>query len=38
VMHEPFTSFDVFLPKILAGERIVESDMTRLGYGGLRKC
>jgi molybdenum cofactor synthesis domain-containing protein len=38
VMHEPFTSFDVFLPRILAGERIGESDMTRLGYGGLRKC
>ena len=38
VMHEPFTSFDVFLPRILAGERIEERDMTRLGYGGLRKC
>lgn len=38
VMHEPFTSFDVFLPRILAGERIEEQDMTRLGYGGLRKC
>lgn len=38
VMHEPFTSFDVFLPRILAGERIEEADMTRLGYGGLRKC
>lgn len=38
VMHEPFTSFDVFLPRILAGERIVPADMTRLGYGGLRKC
>lgn len=38
VMHEPFTSFDVFLSRILAGERIVASDMTRLGYGGLRKC
>jgi molybdenum cofactor synthesis domain-containing protein len=38
VMHEPFTSFDVFLPRILAGERIVASDMTRLGYGGLRTC
>ncbi|MGN7470910.1 molybdopterin-binding protein [Brevibacillus sp. SAFN-007a] len=37
VMHEPFTSFDVCLPRILAGERIVASDMTRLGYGGLRK-
>ncbi|MET3291719.1 UNVERIFIED_CONTAM: molybdenum cofactor synthesis domain-containing protein [Brevibacillus sp. OAP136] len=38
VMHEPFTSFDVFLPRILVGERIVAEDMTRLGYGGLRKC
>ena len=38
VMHEPFTSFDVFLPRILAGERIEEQDMTRLGYGGLRTC
>jgi len=38
VMHEPFTSFDVFLPRILAGEKIAEQDMTRLGYGGLRKC
>lgn len=38
VMHEPFTSFDVFLPRILAGERIEALDMTRLGYGGLRKC
>ncbi|GAA4724763.1 molybdopterin-binding protein [Brevibacillus fulvus] len=37
VMHEPFTSFDVFLPRILAGERIEAADMTRLGYGGLRK-
>ncbi|NGQ96069.1 molybdopterin-binding protein [Brevibacillus sp. SYP-B805] len=38
VMHEPFTSFDVFLPRILAGERIEEKDITRLGYGGLIKC
>jgi molybdenum cofactor synthesis domain-containing protein len=38
VMHEHFTSFDVFLPRILAGERIEAADMTRLGYGGLRKC
>lgn len=37
VMHEPFTSFDLFLPRILAGERIEEKEMTRLGYGGLRK-
>lgn len=38
VMHEPFTSFDVFLPRLLVGERITSQDMTRLGYGGLRKC
>ncbi|TPG70691.1 molybdopterin-binding protein [Brevibacillus laterosporus] len=38
VMHEPVTSFDVFLPRILCGEHIQECDMTRLGYGGLRKC
>ncbi len=38
VMHEPFTSFDVFLPKILIGERITVEDITQLGYGGLRKC
>lgn len=38
VMHEPFTSFDVFLPRLLLGERITAADMTRLGYGGLRKC
>lgn len=38
VMHEPFTSFDVFLPRILTGEKIEQPDMTRLGYGGLRKC
>ncbi|MBO8164073.1 MAG: molybdopterin-binding protein [Brevibacillus sp.] len=38
VMHEPFTSFDVFLPRLLIGERIVEQEITRLGYGGLRNC
>ncbi|WP_420897778.1 molybdopterin-binding protein [Brevibacillus marinus] len=36
VMHEPFTSFDVVLPRLLIGERITEQDITRLGYGGLR--
>ncbi len=38
VMHEPFTSFDVFLPRILVGERITAEDITRLGYGGLYNC
>ena len=26
VMHDPFTSFDVFLPRILAGEKIREPE------------
>lgn len=38
VMHEAYTSFDVFLPRVLIGERITESDITRLGYGGLNHC
>ncbi|UFJ40964.1 molybdopterin-binding protein [Brevibacillus humidisoli] len=38
VMHEPLTSFDVFLPRLLIGERITEQEITRLGYGGLRNC
>jgi molybdenum cofactor synthesis domain-containing protein len=38
VMHEKFTSFDVFLPRILLGEKITEKDITSLGYGGLLHC
>jgi molybdenum cofactor synthesis domain-containing protein len=38
VMHDPFTSFDVFLPRILAGEEIEEKDITSLGYGGFHSC
>ncbi len=38
VMHDPYTSFDVFLPRILAGEKIVERDITSLGYGGYHSC
>ncbi|HJV45458.1 MAG TPA: molybdopterin-binding protein [Bacillota bacterium] len=38
VMHDPYTSFDVFLPKILAGEVIHETDITSLGYGGFHAC
>lgn len=38
VMHDPYTSFDVLLPRICAGERIVRSDITELGYGGLHTC
>ncbi len=38
VMHDPYTSFDVFLPRILAGEKIVEQDIISLGYGGYHSC
>ncbi|REK71671.1 molybdopterin-binding protein [Paenibacillus paeoniae] len=35
VMHDPYTSFDVLLPKLLAGDRIVREDIVGMGYGGL---
>jgi len=38
VMHDPYTSFDVLLPRICAGERIERSDITEMGYGGLYHC
>ncbi|TVY09797.1 molybdopterin-binding protein [Paenibacillus cremeus] len=38
VMHDPYTSFDVLLPRICAGEPIVRADITELGYGGLYNC
>ncbi|WP_248928742.1 molybdopterin-binding protein [Paenibacillus hamazuiensis] len=38
VMHDPYTSFDVLLPRICAGETIVREDITAMGYGGLLGC
>lgn len=38
VIHDTFTSFDVFLPRILAGEKITEKDIVKLGYGGFHTC
>lgn len=38
VMHDPYTSFDVLLPKLLAGDRIVREDIVGMGYGGLLGC
>lgn len=35
VMHDPYTSFDVFLPRLLLGEKIERSHIVSLGYGGL---
>jgi len=38
VMHDPYTSFDVLLPRILAGDIIVKEDIVGMGYGGLYRC
>jgi molybdenum cofactor synthesis domain-containing protein len=38
VMHDPYTSFDVLLPRICAGEEIIREDITEMGYGGLYNC
>ncbi|MEK3882361.1 molybdopterin-binding protein [Paenibacillus sp. PL2-23] len=38
VMHDPYTSFDVLLPRILAGDRITREDIIELGYGGFLGC
>ncbi|TJY42716.1 molybdopterin-binding protein [Cohnella pontilimi] len=35
VMHDPYTSFDVLLPRVLAGDVIVREDIITMGYGGL---
>ena len=38
VMHDPYTSFDVLLPRILAGDTIIKEDIVGMGYGGLYRC
>jgi molybdenum cofactor synthesis domain-containing protein len=38
VMHDPYTSFDVLLPRILAGDTVVLEDIVGMGYGGLYRC
>ncbi|HUC91540.1 MAG TPA: molybdopterin-binding protein [Paenibacillus sp.] len=38
VMHDPYTSFDVLLPRILAGDIIKKEDIVSMGYGGLHNC
>lgn len=39
VMFSHTTAFDILLPRILAGEKIVRRDITRMGYGGqCLKC
>ncbi|WP_081757040.1 molybdopterin-binding protein [Gorillibacterium massiliense] len=38
VMHDPYTSFDVLLPRICAGEIITRQEIVAMGYGGLHGC
>ncbi|GBF77259.1 hypothetical protein PA598K_05795 [Paenibacillus sp. 598K] len=38
VMHDPYTSFDVLLPRILAGDTITREDIVTMGFGGMLGC
>ncbi len=39
VMFSATTAFDILLPRVMAGEKIVRRDITRMGYGGqCLKC
>lgn len=39
VMFSATTAFDVLLPRVMAGEKIIRRDITRMGYGGqCLKC
>lgn len=39
VMFSATTAFDILLPRVMAGEKIIRRDITRLGYGGqCLKC
>ncbi|HXV78528.1 MAG TPA: molybdopterin-binding protein [Candidatus Binatia bacterium] len=37
VLHDPFTAFDILLPRLLAGEKISRADIMTLGHGGLQR-
>jgi len=37
VLHDPVSAFDLLLPRLLAGEKIMRSDIITLGHGGLQK-
>jgi molybdopterin biosynthesis enzyme len=37
VLHDPFSAFDILLPRLLAGEKIIRSDIMAMGHGGLQK-
>ncbi|MEX0806188.1 MAG: molybdopterin-binding protein [Candidatus Binatia bacterium] len=37
VLHDPFSAFDILLPRLLAGEKITRSEIMAMGHGGLQK-
>jgi hypothetical protein len=37
VLHDPFSAFDILLPRLLAGEKITRAEIMGMGHGGLQK-
>jgi molybdopterin biosynthesis enzyme len=37
VLHDPFSAFDILLPRLLAGEKITRADIIAMGHGGLQQ-
>ncbi len=37
VLHDAFSAFDILLPRLLAGEKIIRAEIMTLGHGGLQK-
>ncbi|MGH7886830.1 MAG: molybdopterin-binding protein [Candidatus Binatia bacterium] len=37
VLHDPFSAFDMLLPRLLAGDKITRADIMAMGHGGLQK-
>ena len=37
VLHDPFSAFDILLPRLLAGEKITRAEIMTMGHGGLQR-
>jgi hypothetical protein len=37
VLHDPFSAFDILLPRLLAGEKLTRADIMAMGHGGLQQ-
>ena len=37
VLHDPFSAFDILLPRLLAGEKITRAEIMGMGHGGLQR-